>query len=207
MRDEMERKTLDKLLYKPTKDPILVEVPGLTFVVIEGKGDPGGVEFQLATAALYSLSYAVRMSYKGKEAPEGWYEYKVYPLEGEWDLIDKDKSLQDKSNFKYRLMIRQPDFLTPELFERLLATVSRKKPNPFLSRLRLEEVEEGLCCQLLHVGPYDDEPSSFRRMESWLQGEGYRRLSRVHREIYLSDPRRTKPGKLKTLLRVQVERA
>ena len=207
MRDEMERKTLDKLLYKPSKDPILMEVPSLTFVVIEGQGDPGGVEFQLATAALYSLSYAVRMSYKGKEAPEGWYEYKVYPLEGVWDLVDKDKSLQDKSNFKYRLMIRQPDFLKPELFGRLLEIVSHKKPNPFLAQIRLEEMEEGLCCQLLHMGPYEDEPASFARMESWLQGEGYRRLSRVHREIYLSDPGRTEPGKLKTLLRVQVVRA
>ena len=204
--DEMERKTLDKLLYKPSKDPILMEVPSLTFVVIEGQGDPGGVEFQLATAALYSLSYAVRMSYKGQEAPEDWYEYKVYPLEGEWDLVDKDKSLQDKSNFKYRLMIRQPDFLKPELFGRLLEIVSHKKPNPFLAQIRLEEMEEGLCCQLLHMGPYEDEPASFARMESWLQGEGYRRLSRLHREIYLSDPRRTEPEKLKTLLRVQVDR-
>ena len=147
------------------------------------------------------------MSYKDKEPPQGWYEYKVYPLEGEWDLADKDKPLQDKSNYKYRLMIRQPDFLTRELFEKLLEAVGRKKPNPLLSRLRLEEGEEGLCCQLLHVGPYDDEPVSFQRMESWLEENAYRRLSRTHREIYLSDPRRTEPGKWKTLLRVRVEKS
>lgn len=204
--DEQQRKEQDKALYGTKGDPVILEVPALPFALIEGEGDPNGEGFRKVVGALYGFSYAVRMSYKSKEVPEGWQEYKVYPLEAVWDLADKDKPVSDKSNYRYEAMIRQPDFLTEALYRRFLEEVARKKPNPALERLRFVTIEEGLCCQMLHRGPYDAEPESFRRMEVFLGERGYRRASKTHREIYLSDPGRTAPEKLKTLLRVRVEK-
>ncbi|WP_331436827.1 GyrI-like domain-containing protein [Gordoniibacillus kamchatkensis] len=98
-------------------------------------------------------------------------------------------------------MIRQPDFLTEQWFERFLEHAKKKKPNPFLEHVRFEHVEEGLCCQMMHIGSFDDEPKSFARMEAFCAENGYSRASKIHREIYLTDPRKTKPEKLKTVLR------
>lgn len=196
-----------KELYGPKGDPTILEVPALSYVLIEGSGDPNGPAFAEETGALYAISYALRMSHKGGSAPEGYQEYTVYPLEGEWDLVEPEKGSLEKSNYRYRIMIRQPEFLTKELFLRLLEDTRKKKKNPALDRVRLEEIEEGLCCQMLHQGPYGDEPESFRRMEEVCEAEGYRRISKKHREIYLSDPRKTEGSKLRTILRFQVERA
>lgn len=174
--------------------------------MVEGSGDPNGEEFSKAVEALYSLSYAVRMSYKSKDVPEGYYEYTVFPMEGVWDLVDRTKPSTDKSNYKYTLMIRQPDFLTEEGFQRFLEQTKVKKPNPFLETAHFESVEEGLCCQMMHIGSFDDEPSSFARMEAFCTENGYFRSTKLHREIYLSDPRKIKPEKLKTVLRFHAER-
>ena len=160
-----------KELYLPKSKPVLITVPDMNFIMIEGKGDPNGEEFALATAALYSLSYAVKMSYKSKDVPIKYYDYIVFPLEGIWDLIDKTKPLTEKSNFKYKIMIRQPDFLTSELFERFLAETKKKKPNPHFDKVSFGTVAEGLCCQILHIGSYDDEPTSFEMMRQFCEGE------------------------------------
>lgn len=201
----MESEELNKL-YAAKAKPAIVTVPTLLFVLAEGTGDPNGPVFAAATAALYSFSYAVRMSYKSGDVPAGYYAYTVSPLEGEWDLVDKSRTPTDKSNYRWRIMIRQPDFLTPALFERFLAETKRKKPSDWLDQLQLAELEEGLCCQMLHIGPYDAEPASFATMEDFATAQGYCRISKQHREIYLSDPRRSEPGKLKTILRFRVER-
>lgn len=103
-------------------------------------------------------------------------------------------------------MIRQPDYLTEPLFERLLAQTRKKKPNPWLDQLRMETIREGLCCQMLHLGSYDHEPASFAAMEKFCLSQGYQRKSKIHREIYLSDPRKIEPGKLKIVLRFQAEK-
>ncbi len=195
-----------KQLYMPKTLPEIVEVPKMPFFMISGSGDPNGEEFAKATEALYSLSYAVRMSYKSDDVPAGYIEYTVFPLEGVWDLLDRSKPATDKSNFKYTIMIRQPDFLTEKGFERFLEQTMRKKPNPFLEKVRFEQATDGLSCQMMHIGSFDNEPESFARMEAFCTEHGFIRASKIHREIYLSDPRKTEPAKLKTVLRFPVNK-
>ena len=173
--------------------------------MVDGKDDPNGEEFALATAALYSFSYAVKMSYKSDKVPTGFYDYTVFPLEGVWDLMNKILLPTDKNNLKYKIMIRQPEFLTADLFERFIAEAKKKKPNIYLDKVEYSTISEGLCCQILHLGSYDNEPASFEIMEQFCRDNGYIRISRCHREIYLSDPRKTELKKLKTVLRFQVE--
>lgn len=195
-----------KQLYMPKTVPEIVEAPSIPFLMISGSGDPNGEDFARATEALYSLSYAVKMSYKNDDVPAGYYEYTVFPLEGVWDLLDYTKPATDKSNYKYTIMIRQPDFLTEEWFERFLEQTKRKKHNPFLEKVCFKAAADGLSCQMMHIGSFDSEPESFARMEEFCSEQGYIRASKIHREIYLSDPRKTEPTKLKTVLRFQVEK-
>ncbi len=202
--EKLEYKKVYKELYLPKEEPSVIDVPEIGFAMIEGAGDPNGEDFAEATEALYSFSYVVKMSYKSKDVPEGFYDYTVFPLEGVWDLIDKDKPATLKSNLKYQIMIRQPDFLTPELFQRFLEETKRKKPNSKLEGLCFVRILDGLCCQMMHVGSYDTEPVSFARMEAYCEAQGYQRSAKTHREIYLGDPRKTEPEKLKTVLRVQI---
>ena len=204
MNKKVDYKKDFKHLYLPKTSPEVIEVPSMSFLMINGLGDPNGEDFAKATEALYSLSYAVRMSYKKDVVPVGYYEYTVFPLEGVWDLLDYSKPATDKSNFKYTIMIRQPDFLTQELFNLFLEQTKKKKPNPFLDNVRFEDMEDGLCCQMMHLGSYDDEPESFARMEKFCLERGYDRASKLHREIYLSDPRKSEPSKQKTVLRFYV---
>lgn len=195
-----------KWLYLPKEKPELVEVPELLYLTIEGTGSPDAPPFSEAVEALYALSYAVKMSYKSASVPDGYYEYTVFPLEGVWDLIDYTATTLEKDNFKYTLMIRQPDFLTPDLFERFLTEAGKKKPGLPLARVRLTTMTEGTCCQMLHLGSYANEPASFAAMAAYCEAQGWVRASKTHREIYLSDPRKTETAKLKTVLRFQVTR-
>lgn len=169
-----------KNLYLPKTVPDVLEVPRMSFFMVSGSGDPNGEDFARATEALYSLSYAVRMSYKSDDVPDGYYEYTI--------------------------MIRQPDFLTEQWFNRFLAQTKKKKPNPFLEKIRFEQAEDGLSCQMMHIGSFDEEAESFMRMEQFCTEHGYVRISKIHREIYLSDPRKTETAKLKTVLRFPVKK-
>ena len=202
--EKIDYKKNYKDLYQPKASPMIIDVPSIRFALIEGEGDPNGEAFASATEALYSLSYAVKMSYKSQSVPEGYYEYTVFPLEGVWDLVDKSKPVSDKSNYAYALMIRQPEFLTEALFQRFITETAKKKPNMNLERIRYVTMTEGLCCQMLHVGSYDSEPASFEQMMAYCRENGYERMSLKHREIYLSDPRRVEGDKLKTVLRFEV---
>ncbi len=202
--DKLDYKKVYKDLYCPKAKPSIITVPSMHFALIEGKGDPNGEQFALATAALYGFSYAVKMSYKSKDIPVGFFDYAVFPLEGEWDLVDKSKSAKDKSNYAYTIMIRQPDFLTDALFERFKTETKMKKDNDYIDRIRYEKVTEGLCCQMLHVGSYDSETASFDIMRQYCTDCGYERISQKHKEIYLSDPRKTEMDKLKTVLRFKI---
>lgn len=204
MLEKVDYKKTFKALYAPKQVPAVIQVPPMRFALIEGSGNPNGDAFAQAVEALYSFSYTVKMSYKSKNVPVGYYEYTVFPLEGEWDLIDFTKPSTDKDNFKYRIMIRQPDFLDHELFVRFLSEAKKKKPNGSLDRLHIEEIQEGLCCQMLHSGPFDDEPASFALMTEFCNKNSYQRICKKHREIYLSDPRKTEPSKLRTILRFQI---
>ncbi|URN96550.1 MAG: GyrI-like domain-containing protein [Candidatus Pristimantibacillus lignocellulolyticus] len=194
-----------KHIYLPTTNPVIIDMNTIPYVMVSGSGDPNGEEFSLATEALYRLSYAVKMSYKSDNVPVGYYEYTVFPLEGVWDLVDKSKPATDKSNLKYTIMIRQPDFLTDELFIKFVEQVKKKKPNTYLEKLVFGEMQDGLSCQVMHIGSYDNEPESFAKMEAYCQENGYLRSAKTHREIYLSDPRKTEMQKLKTVLRFSIE--
>ncbi|MFS0728135.1 GyrI-like domain-containing protein [Paenibacillus sp. 1P07SE] len=207
MANKVDYKKDYKHLYVPKTSPEIVDVPKIPFVMVDGYGDPNGEAFASATEALYTLSYAVKMCYKGKNVPPSYYEYTVFPLEGVWDLVDRSKPATNKSNFKYTLMIRQPDFLTAALFKQFLEQSKKKKANPYLEKLQFGHAEEGLSCQMMHVGSFDDEPASFARMEAYCAEQGYIRTSKIHREIYLSDPRKTATPKLRTVLRFPVATA
>lgn len=193
-----------KKFYQPNEQPRILEVPAMSYITINGTGDPNGEEFALATGALYAVSYAIKMSYKKPNPPEGYYEYKVFPLEGDWDLVDKSKPSTDKSNYSYTIMIRQPDFVTNELFDYFLKETKKKKNNGKLDLLKFEELTDGLCCQMLHIGPYDTEPNSFEIMQRFCELHQYKRIAKNHKEIYLSDPRKADPAKMKTILRFRV---
>lgn len=193
--------------YAAKSNPIIISIPRFKYFTMTGQGDPNQPDFALAVEALYTLTYAIKMSYKKDNPPIGYYAYKVFPLEGVWDLVDKSKPSTDKSNYAYKLMIQQPDFVDENVFFTYLDLIKKKKQNPKLSLLKYEEIEEGLCCQMCHLGPFDTEAESFRKMEYFCHHNGYVRISKTHKEIYLSDPRRSGPDKLKTILRFAVASA
>ncbi|MCR3956121.1 MAG: GyrI-like domain-containing protein [Gudongella sp.] len=197
-----------KSLYKPKNEPEIIDVPEMRFLMVEGSGDPNSSKsYEEAVQILYGLSYAIKMTKKNDTQPEGYFDFVVPPLEGLW-WFDEDhfsgevKSRKDE--FIWIMMIRQPDFVTPEVVERAKDILSKKKPELNLSRTRLVDHKEGLCSQIMHIGPYDDEPDTIARMEKHIRAEGYMTLMdglRQHHEIYLSDPRKTAPEKLRTIIR------
>jgi len=202
----------DKLLYKPGAEPVEIVVPPLTFIELSGAGRPDSPEFAEVVSALYGLAYTVRMAPHAGLAIPGYRDFSVYPLEGVWDLDESGRQAAagtfgvfDKDRLVYRMMIRQPDFVTTEIFPAILEQAVRKKANPLLPQVRLTRLTEGLCVQLTHIGPFDAEPVSMVRMQAYCDLHGLRRRERAHREIYMSDPRRTAPAAARTVLRWTVE--
>ncbi|SCG82775.1 hypothetical protein DW1_1202 [Proteiniborus sp. DW1] len=197
----------EKNLYMPKQKPELVTVPEQKFLMIDGEGNPNSDEFAEKIEVLYSLSYAIRMMPKQGYTPEGYFEYTVYPLEGVWDLTEKGRKLDtlDKDELLYTIMIRQPDFVTDEVVERAFENVRKKKPHPLLDEVTFGTMEDGLSVQILHVGPYDDEPQTFEKMKEFISNNNLEIVTLKHREIYLSDARRVEPAKLKTVLRYRVK--
>jgi len=202
-------KKSEKEWYQPGNSPVLVHLPGFLFFSIEGKGNPNDEFFGEYIQVLYSLSYAVKMSPRQGKAPEGFFDYTVYPLEGVWDLTDAGKQnaagVLDKNELVFNLMIRQPGFVTPPYALTVIEQTKRKKPHPLLDQVKFETITEGLCVLMMHTGPFDTEPESFRKMEEFAKEKGLIRVSHSHREIYLSDPRKTAPEKLRTVLRFRVK--
>ncbi len=149
------------------------------------------------------------MSPKQGFSPINYFEYSVFPLEGVWDITDEAKAnftgKLDKNSLVFNLMIRQPDFVTESFAMETLERVKRKKTNTLLEKVKFETIEEGNCVQMLHSGPYDNEPQSFEQMKLFTESIGKKRKSLLHREIYLSDARKTAPEKLKTVLRFCVD--
>lgn len=203
----------DKELYMPSTHPIVVTVPAMQYLTVEGNGHPGGEMFTECIEALYGMSYGIKMSPKGGDAPEGYYEYTVFPLEGIWSLdkkgIEKYKEgtliIDLKHHLAYKLMIRQPEFVQNDFVEVVRHKVMEKKSNSKLKEVKLEQLEEGKCVQMLHIGSYDLEPRSFELMEQFAKDEGLVRKGKNHKEIYISDVRRVSQDKLKTTLRFWVE--
>lgn len=198
----------EKRLYLPKEKPELVTVPAFNFFTVEGQGNPNDEGFAEYIGVLYSLSYAVKMSPKKGLAPDGYEEYTVYPLEGVWDLTEEARKTYDgtfnKNDLVFKLMIRQPDFVDSAFAQQMLELVRKTKSHPLLDKVSFETITDGPCVQLLHVGSYDSEPASFSRMEAFAAEQNCKRLSMTHREIYLSDARKTAPEKLRTVLRFNI---
>lgn len=194
-----------KKYYSRQSKPQILEIPTMKYITIDGQGNPNHQGFADDVSALYAITYPIKMSYKKPSAPKGYYEYKIFPLEGVWDLVDYSKPSTDKENYKYTLMIQQPDFVDQALFEVFFEEAIKKGKNPFVSKVRYQELSEGLVCQMLHKGPFEMEHESFKLMEAYCEEQGYKRVSKLHKEIYLSDPRRSQPENLKTILRFAIE--
>ena len=189
--------------YAPGREPGLVDVPELQFAMIDGHGDPNVVsQYRDAVQALFAVAYAVRFALKG--APNGL-DYGVMPLEGLWWVPDMAAfAIEDKSAWDWTAMIMQPEQVSAEVFHATRAAVAKKKPSlEALRRVRLERFSEGPAAQVLYRGAYADEGPTIRRLHAFIAEQGYERAGK-HHEIYLSDPGRTAPEKLKTIIRQPV---
>lgn len=198
-----------KDLYLPKGKPSVIVVPPMRFIMVNGQGAPSGPAYQQAMETLYALSFTIKMSKLGAKKPQGYFEYVVPPLEGLWwsqgRALDQG---EPKENWLWTSMIRQPEFVTDQVFQWALDECRRKKPHVSLEGARLQTLEEGLCVQMMHSGSYDSESDTIQQMLSYIDSQGLRcvvGVERKHHEIYLSDPRRTAPEKLRTVLRLPVE--
>lgn len=195
-----------KEFYLPPKKPGIVTIPPMNFVAVQGRGDPNEPDgaYQAAMELLYGIAFTIKMSYKGSHKIEGYFEYVVPPLEGLWHQAGvKGVDYAHKETFEWVSMIRLPEFVTQAEFEWAVQEAAAKKKKDF-SKVQFFRYDEGLCVQCMHIGPYDSEPETLAQMDAYAQAEGYRvdfTEVRRHHEIYLSDPRRTAPEKLKTVLR------
>lgn len=191
-----------KEFYMPKSRPEIVAVPKANYIAVRGKGDPNepGGAYQQAIGILYAVAYTLKMSHKTDHRIEGFFEYVVPPLEGFWQQRGGNT---DKSAFSWLSVIRLPDFVTRADFEWAVKTASEKKKTDCTTAEFLT-IDEGLCVQIMHHGSYDSEPESIAQMDAYLARHGYENDldgGRLHHEIYLSDPRKAAPEKLKTVIR------
>lgn len=195
-----------KEFYMPPKKPAIITVPPMNYIAVRGKGDPNAEnsEYKASIGLLYGIAFTIKMSKMGSRQIEGYFDYVVPPLEGFWwqeGVAGVDYS--HKETFNFISVIRLPDFVTREVFDWAVAEASVKKKTDF-SKVEMLTVEEGLCVQCMHIGPYDDEPATIRLMHDFVAEQGYEpdfSGSRLHHEIYLSDARKTAPEKNKTVIR------
>lgn len=202
------KKQLKSLYAPPAKKPEILKIPKMQFIMIDGKIEKGkepgnSPSFAEATQALYSVAYPIKFMFKKRKTNA--IDYPVMPLEGLWGLQDVSQDIAKKDNWSYTLMILQPDVVTQDIFSEMLEQVRKKKGNPVaLSKLRLASFEEGNCVQIMHIGPYATEPATIERMRAFALENGYRDNvgpDGLHHEIYIGDPRKAAPEKLKTVLR------
>lgn len=198
-----EWRKLDKKLYQGPKTPVVIEHPVQSFIMLNGQGNPNKADFSERVSALYSLAYAIKMEYKKTAHHQEFTDFTVYPLEGVWQQTEAETLVKD--DLVYTIMIAQPEFITNEIVETALEKVKVKKPNPFYNEIRFERISEGSSVAMLHVGPFDDEPQTFAKMDAFCQENGLKRCMNYHREIYLNNKNRTSPQKLKTILRYRVQ--
>lgn len=198
-------------LYLPKQEPMLVNVPKITYVTVCGKGDPNTCEeYKEAIELLYGISYTIKMSKMTDDKIDGYFEYVVPPLEGLWWLDKKPEDLfiSDKSKFYWKAIIRLPEFVTIDVFEIAKNKLKVKKPNLDINKINYEEIEEGKCVQIMHIGSYDSEITSIKKIYDFIDENGLEidiNDCRLHHEIYLSDPRKTKVENLKTVIRYPVK--
>jgi len=200
-----------KEFYMPKNKPSIVTVPIMNYAAVRGKGNPNDEngEYAVSVSLLYGIAYTIKMSYKGEHKIDGYFEYVVPPLEGFWRQNGIDgPDCTHKENFQFISAIRLPDFVTKEDFDWAAEEAAGKKKQDF-SKVEFFTYDEGECVQCMHLGPYDDEPSTIAAMHEYAEKNGYTvdiTDTRYHHEIYLSDPRRTAPDKLKTVVRHPIKR-
>ena len=195
-----------KEFYLPPAKPGIVTIPAMNFVAVRGSGNPNDEdgEYKAALELLYGIAFTLKMSYKGSHRINGYFEYVVPPLEGFWwqdGVVGIDYA--HKNDFQWISAIRLPDFVTRADFDWAIAEATAKKKRDF-SKVEFLTYEEGLCVQCMHLGSYDSEPATVQQMKDFAEAQGYQIAIddvRRHHEIYLSDPRRTVPEKLKTVIR------
>ena len=200
-----------KEFYQPKNKPSIIEIPAMNFLAVRGKGDPNqeNGEYQTAIGLLYTLAYTIKMSKKSDHHIDGYFDYVVPPLEGFWWQEGREGiDYENKADFHWISLIRLPDFVTKADFDWAIEEATRKKKQDF-SKVEFLTYEEGLCVQCMHLGSYDEEPTTIAAMEAYAQAQGYVidiNNSRFHHEIYLSDPRKTAPEKRKTVLRHPIKK-
>jgi hypothetical protein len=205
----IDLKKENKELYNPSaKEVSIVDVPEMSFLMIDGEGDPNtSQEYQDSIEALFSVSYKVKFISK----KENLQDYVVMPLEGLWWVENmKEFTVQDKSGWKWTAMIRQPDFITKDVIKKAVQEVEKKKKLPALSRIKFQRLHECLSSQIMHIGPYSQEGLTVEKLHNFIEEKGYEFNGSLpgekHHEIYISNMLRTKPEKLKTIIRQPMKR-
>lgn len=201
-----------KEFYLPSNKPSIIRVPKMNFIAVRGKGNPNDEngEYKSAIGLLYSIAFTIKMSYKGDYKIDGYFSYVVPPLEGLWwqdGVSGVDYSRKDE--FNWISLIRLPDFVTKKDFDWAVNQAKNKRPETDYSKAEFFTYDEGLCVQCMHQGPYDDEPKTIKLMDDYATENGYEmdvNDKRYHHEIYLSDPRRCKESRLRTVLRHPVKK-
>lgn len=206
---KVDLKKNNKELYNPSaKEVSIVDVPEMSFLMIDGEGNPNkSQEYQDSIEALFSVSYKVKFI----SEKENSQDYVVMPLEGLWWVENmEDFTVQDKSGWKWTAMIRQPDFITKDMIKKAIQEVEKKKKLFALSRIKFQSLHEGLSAQIMHIGPYSQESPTVEKLHNFIEENGYEFNASLpgekHHEIYISDMRRTKPEKLKTIIRQPMRR-
>lgn len=193
-----------KDLYMPKNKPSIINVPPMNFLMLNGKGDPNDNEYQEAVQTLYSLAYTIKMD---KDRPDGYFDYVVPPLEGLW-WSEGPFDLYERKDWLWTSMIRQPEFVTQSVLDQATEKAQKKNRRLDFSKVKLEIFTEGLCVQMMHIGPFADEPASIKSMMAFISSQNFKDAVgavRKHHEIYLSDPRKTASDKLRTVLRHPID--
>ncbi len=205
--EKIDYKKQMKALYFPgDKQPVLLDVPEMRFVMVDGSGDPNTSPlFRDAMQALYGISYTVKFMLKKQNAQD----YVVFPLEGLWWVENmREFSLEHKDGWLWTVMIRQPEWVNEEHIGEAISEIRKKKKEQaprLLSKMRFVGFQEGLCAQIMHIGPFEAEGPTIQRLHRFIKDKGYK-LRDKHHEIYMSDPRKTAQEKLKTVIRQPVEK-
>ena len=199
-----EWKKNEKYLYGVKQKPQLIEVPSAYYIMIKGEGNPNESDFSNRVSALYSLAYGIKMLFKNMEKEELEYsDFIVFPLEGIWEKSDDEEF--DKNKLKYTIMIKQPYFITKEIFELAFEKVKKKKPNELYDEVSFDCIESKKAIQILHIGSFDTEIESFEKLDNFANEMNLERSEKLHTEIYLNNKNRTAEDKLKTILRYNVK--
>ena len=199
-----EWKKSEKYLYGVKQKPQFIEVPTAYYIMIKGEGNPNESDFSNRISALYSLAYGIKMLFKNMDNKKNEYsDFTVFPLEGIWEKSDDEEF--DKSKLKYTIMIKQPYFITKEIFELAFEKVKKKKPNELYDEISFDSIESKKAIQILYIGSFDTEIESFEKLDNFANEMNLERSEKLHTEIYLNNKNRTAEDKLKTILRYNVK--